>query len=151
MQPLIRLVRLPLGTRYAIQGMVHLARQSQPRAYCLLGDIARAGKLPKNFLSKIFQDLAHAGLLDSRKGRGGGYALARPAKNIRLMEIIEAVQDPFPEQSHCLLRPEACSADEPCVLHESVVGWEKLMAERLRITTLAQAAIGVRNKRRTRT
>jgi Rrf2 family iron-sulfur cluster assembly transcriptional regulator len=140
MQPNVRLVRLPLGTRYAIQGLVHLARQSQPRNYCLLEDVARAGKLPKNYLSKIFQDLARAGLLDSRKGRGGGYALARPAESIRLMEIIEAFQDPFPEQSHCLLRPGACSASEPCVLHESVIGWEKLMMERMRKTTLSEAA-----------
>lgn len=138
MQANVRLVRLPLGTRYAIQGMVLLAQQ-RPSQYCLLEDIAKAGKLPKNFLSKIFQDLTRAGLLESRKGRGGGYALARPAGKIRLMEIIEAVQDHFPEQSHCLLRPTACSTDKPCVLHESVVVWERLMTEKLQKTTLLDA------------
>lgn len=138
MQANVRLVRLPLGTRYAIQGMVYLARQARS-SYCLLEDVAKASKLPKNFLSKIFQDLTRAGLLESRKGRGGGYALARPADKIRLLEIIEASQDHFPEQSHCLLRPTACSEDKPCVLHESVVVWERLMKEKLKSTTLLQA------------
>lgn len=142
MQPNVRLVRLPLGTRYAIQGMVVLARQPQS-SYCLLEDVARAGKMPKNFLSKIFQDLVRAGLLESRKGRGGGYGLARSADSIRLMEIIEAVQDHFSEQSHCLLRPTACSQEKPCVLHESVLGWEKQMEEKLRSTTLKDAVEGL--------
>lgn len=143
MQENVRLVRLPLGTRYAIQGMVLLA-QKAPSQYCLLEDLAKAGKLPRNFLSKIFQDLARAGLLESRKGRGGGYALARPADKIRLLDIVEASQDRFPEQSHCLLRPAACSPSKPCVLHESVVGWEKLMKDTLRETTLAQAVEGAK-------
>lgn len=142
MQANVRLVRLPLSTRYAIQGMVVLASQPRP-GYRLLADIAKAGKFPKNFLSKIFQDLTRAGLLESRKGRGGGYALARAANDIRLMEIVEAVQDHFPEQSHCLLRPTACSTEKPCVLHESVVGWEKLMEEKLRSTTLRDAVEGL--------
>ncbi len=146
MQANIRLDRLPLGTRYAIQGMVVLARQ--PRSsYCLLEDVAKAGKMPRNFLSKVFQDLARAGLLQSRKGRGGGYGLARSADQIRLMEIIDAVQDHFPEQSHCLLRPEACSSDEPCVLHESVAGWEAQMTEKLKNTTLLEAVEGAGNRK----
>lgn len=147
MQANVRLVRLPLGTRYAIQGMVILARQ--PRSsYCLLQDVAKTGKMPKNFLSKIFQDLVRAGLLESRKGRGGGYGLARPAGHIHLMEIIDAVQDHFPEQSHCLLRPEACSSDTPCVLHESVAGWEAQMKEKLQNTTLMDAVKVARNPSR---
>ena len=141
MQANVRLVRLPLGTRYAIQGMVLLA-QKAPSQYCLLEDVAKAGKLPKNFLSKIFQDLTRAGLLESRKGRGGGYALARPAGKIRFMDIVEASQDLFPEQSHCLLRPAACSPSKPCVLHESVVAWENQMKEKLRNTTLQEAVEG---------
>ncbi len=146
MQANVRLVRLPLGTRYAIQGMVVLARQ--PRSsYCLLEDVAKAGKMPRNFLSKIFQDLVRAGLLESRKGRGGGYGLARSADNIRLMEIIDAIQDHFPEQSHCLLRPEACSSDAPCVLHESVAGWEAQMKQKLQNTTLLDALEGASNRK----
>lgn len=110
-------------------------------------EVAKAGKFPRNFLSKIFQDLARAGLLESRKGRGGGYALARAADKIRLMEIIEAVQDHFPEQSHCLLRPAACSPEKPCVLHESVVGWEKQMEEKLQSTTLKDAVEGLNDQK----
>ncbi|MDE2038453.1 MAG: Rrf2 family transcriptional regulator [Elusimicrobia bacterium] len=128
-----------MAARYAIQGMVHLALR-RDESYCLLEDVAKSGKLPKNFLSKIFQDLAQAGLLESRRGRGGGYALARSADKIRLMEIIRSIQDPFPEQSQCVLAPGACSDAKPCVLHESVVAWEELIRKRLEDTTLAEAA-----------
>ena len=146
MQPNVRLVRLPLGTRYAIQGMVYLARQPQP-SYCLLEDIAKAASLPKNYLSKIFQDLVRAGLLESRKGRGGGYGLVNSPDKIRLLEIVDAIQDHFPEQSHCVLSPSACSSDAPCVLHESVRIWENLMKLKLQSTTLLDAVNGANNRR----
>ena len=139
MQANIRLFRLPLAARYAIQGMVQLAYQSRDGEYALLEDIAKAAKLPRNFLSKIFQDLARAGFLKSRRGRGGGYALARSADKIRLLEIIGSIQDPFPEQSVCVLRPSSCTANQPCVLHESVVAWEELIRKRLEDTTLSEA------------
>jgi Rrf2 family protein len=119
--------------------MLHLAQQPEAGTYCLLEDIAEAGRLPKNFLSKIFQDLAQAGLLESRRGRGGGYALARPASQISLMDIIRPIQDPFPEQSQCVLRPGVCSESKPCVLHSSVVVWEELIRKRLEDTTLDEA------------
>lgn len=73
--------------------------------------------------------------------------MARAADKIRLMEIIDAVQDHFPEQSHCLLRPEACTSEEPCVLHESVAGWETQMTEKLKNTTLLEAAEGAVNRK----
>ncbi len=139
MQPNVRLFRLPLAARYAIQGMVYLARPRRSGAYCLLEDIAKAARLPKNFLSKIFQDLTQAGLLESRRGRGGGYALARPGDKIRLMDIIRSIQDPFPEQSECVLRPGSCTSLEPCVLHGSVAAWEELIKKRLEDTTLTEA------------
>ncbi|MBI3553403.1 MAG: Rrf2 family transcriptional regulator [Elusimicrobia bacterium] len=139
MQANVRLFRLPLAARYAIQGMVQLVRLQRNGSYSLLEDIAKAGRLPKNFLSKIFQDLTQAGLLESRRGRGGGYALAQPADKIHLMEIIESTHDPLPEQSVCVLRPGSCTAEEPCVLHGSVVAWEELIRKRLEDTTLAEA------------
>lgn len=142
MHPNIRLVRLPLGVRYAIQGMVLLAQKQKPGKYCLINEIAAAGNLPKNFLAKIFQDLARAGLVESRRGRGGGFGLAAPPNKIRLMEIIEAINDPVPEQVHCLLKPYECKGDEPCVLHQAVAAWEELMRNRLEQTTLAEAMAG---------
>jgi Rrf2 family protein len=120
--------------------MLQLAKRSSSGDYSLLEDVAKEGRLPKNFLAKIFQDLARAGLLESRRGRSGGYALARSADRITLMDIVASIQDPFPEQSHCVLRPGACTAESPCVLHDSVVKWEELIRKRLEETTLARAA-----------
>jgi Rrf2 family protein len=58
-------------------------------------DVARAIGAPEKFLLKILKPLASARLLHSVKGPRGGYRLARPAKDITLLEIVEAVDGPL--------------------------------------------------------
>lgn len=66
---------------------------------------ARAG-IPPAYLAKILRGLADAGLLSARRGRVGGYALARPARAIAALEVVEAVE-PIPRIERCPLgRPE---------------------------------------------
>ena len=52
---------------------------------------ARTGA-PANYLGKLLQQLSHEGLLTSRKGAGGGFALARPAESITLLDIVEPTE-----------------------------------------------------------
>jgi Rrf2 family protein len=94
--------------------MVHLAgKTDQP---VLSRDIARELSIPEHFLAKILQDLSKSRLLLSFKGRGGGFRLARPAGEIRLLEVIQAIDGPQFGQG-CLLGLPQCSDETPCPLH----------------------------------
>lgn len=109
-------MRLTKESEYALLGMAHLA--SQPAGSLVsLGRIAKSEGLPQTFLSKIFRKLARHRLLVSGRGRGRGYALARPAGTIAIREILEAVEGPMMLRQ-CLLWSGECSDDDPCPLHD---------------------------------
>ncbi len=78
---------------YAIRAAVELAAAGDTR---LKGDrIASAQNIPVKFLENILLELRHAGLVESRRGVEGGYWLARPATEIKLADVIRAVEGPL--------------------------------------------------------
>lgn len=76
-------------TEYALRVMTALAMS--PDNLVPTGSLAELTKIPSNYLAKVLQQLAGAGLVTGRRGVGGGYRLSRPAANIRLIEIIQTV------------------------------------------------------------
>jgi Rrf2 family protein len=78
-----------MKTKYAVCACLNLARMPQGKTI-FISELSREGHLPQKFLESILQDLRRVGLLTSRKGRSGGYALARPARQIKLGEIFRA-------------------------------------------------------------
>ncbi len=87
--------------KYGLKALVHLAGLPEGTS-ALSADIATANNIPKKFLDAIMLDLKNAGILRSRKGRGGGYALARPAKEIMVGEAIRVLDG--------ALAPIACAS-----------------------------------------
>ena len=85
-------------------------------------DLSESTRIPLHYLSKILRRLVVAGLLDSQKGQGGGFSLARPPEEIRFEDILLAV-DAYPEQGRCAFGWGNCSEVEPCPLHGS---WSRL-------------------------
>lgn len=75
---------------YALRAMVQLASQS-PGA-CTTKQIAAKTKVPGAYLAKVLQSMRRAGLVNSRRGVGGGVNLARPAGQISLLDVIDAVE-----------------------------------------------------------
>src|SRR5262245_65604677 len=71
-----------------------LARAGKERS-TMLREVSRATSISETFLSKIFQKLVRSGLIRSRRGFRGGFHLARPASQITLREVIEALQGPI--------------------------------------------------------
>jgi Rrf2 family protein len=69
--------------KYGLKAMVHLAGL-EPGAIAQVTEIAETNSISKKFLDHILTELKHAGLVYSKKGRGGGYALTRPANEIRV-------------------------------------------------------------------
>ncbi len=107
-------------TKYALRALSHLARH-QAAGPILIADLAAAERIPKKFLERILLDLKQRGILQSRKGRGGGYLLNRPPEAISIAEVVRAMDGPLapvscvsqtaysrcvecPDEGHCGIR-----------------------------------------------
>ncbi len=122
---------------YALRAMAVLA-ELPPGDSLRSGDLADQTGVPVHYLAKVMRRLVLAGLVRSRKGHGGGFALARPARKITFAEILSAA-DAAVEPGRCAFSWKRCDPKKPCPLHsvwsklqETVDGW----AQR---TTLASA------------
>ena len=78
------------STEYAIRSFVYLARIPDGE-FAMVRRIAQDEKIPAHFLAKILQDLTRKGLLRSNKGPSGGFSLRIPASQIRLLDLVEAI------------------------------------------------------------
>ena len=79
-------------------------------------DIADRQKIPRPFLAKIISQLCLAGLVTTHRGAGGGVALARPAAEITLLEVVEALEGPI-RLNRCTIRPDDCPRNSFCPVH----------------------------------
>jgi Rrf2 family protein len=80
--------------KYALRALLMLAEQPEADMV-MIGDIAERENVPRKFLEAILVDLRKRGLLDSRRGKYGGYRLAKPADAISFGEIIRIVDGPL--------------------------------------------------------
>jgi len=74
---------------YALRAVVYLATQKEGLASSHA--IAEATKVPQGYLSKVLKDLADAGIVNSQRGPGGGFSLAREADQLTVLEVVNAV------------------------------------------------------------
>jgi Rrf2 family iron-sulfur cluster assembly transcriptional regulator len=89
-------LRVTTRARYAIRALYDLAFHRRGQA-AQAKEIAAREQIPLRFLTQILQDLRKAGLVEARRGPGGGYALARPPDQITLADVLRAVQGALPE------------------------------------------------------
>lgn len=80
--------------KYGLKAMTHLAGVP-PGQTALIADIASANQIPKKFLDAILGDLRNAGFVHSKKGKGGGYMLARPPSEISVGDLVRALDGPL--------------------------------------------------------
>ena len=110
-------------TQYAFQALMYLA-ENQDKGPVLIAEIAAAKKIPLKFLENILLELRKAGILESKKGKGGGYFLNLPPSKIRLADIIRKIDGPI-AMLPCasLYFYERCSnCDEKnCGLHDTMI------------------------------
>jgi Rrf2 family protein len=85
-------VRTTAKADYAVRAAVELAAVG---GLANAEQIAQAQDIPLNFLENILRDLRRAGIVESRRGQAGGYALARPAEEISVADVIRAVEGPL--------------------------------------------------------
>src|SRR5260370_7143867 len=86
------------SAEYAIRSFVFLARIPDGK-FAMARHIAKEEQIPAHFLAKILQELTRKGLLRSSKGPSGGFCLRLPASQIRLLDLVEALDGPAFAQS----------------------------------------------------
>ncbi len=125
-------------SQYGLEGLIVLARQ--PRGtVMLLRQIAQAGQLPAGFLARTLQKLRRHRLVSSHRGAVRGYALARPAQEIRLREIFEAIEGPVVLR-RCIFPPRRAGDPHPCRLQSEWARVSATLQAMMDETTLAQVA-----------
>ncbi len=140
------------GAEYALHSLLILATQPESVS---VRDLATYQKIPERFLAKLFTRLKKAGLVESLEGISGGFALARPAGEIRVMEVLAAV-DPDRTlfacaeiRSQCALfdatAPEWATAGT-CRIHAFMLDAERVLQDFLASKTLADLACEFKRK-----
>jgi Rrf2 family iron-sulfur cluster assembly transcriptional regulator len=130
-------MRLSTRGRYAVMAMVELAARQQGAAPpapgkapppVSLAEIAAAQMLSLAYLEQLFGPLRRAGLVASARGPGGGYRLARPAAEIPIAAIVDAVDEPI-RATRCDEGAPGCVAGRRCITHDL---WAEL-GEQIRV------------------
>lgn len=119
---------------YALRAVVHLADQSP--AARTTEQIAEATLVPKPYLSKVIQGLCAAGILQSKRGVGGGVALVRSPAELTILDVVSAVE-PIARIRHCPLGLKA-HGTRLCPLHRRMDNALATVEAALGQTTLAE-------------
>jgi len=128
-------MKLTRGGEYGIRGVLYLARHDDGKI-SMLSAIAKAQDVPPRFLAKIFQALAKAGVVKSHRGAKGGFSLARPASEITIKDVIEAIEGPI-YLNVCLVGQGECSRDKICPVHAV---WEEAQEKMMSVLDRANFA-----------
>jgi len=135
-----RPVRITARVDYAVRAMVVLAAAPSP-APMKAESIAVAQGIPLYFLLKILADLRAAQLVTSRRGHAGGYALARPADEVAVADIIRVVEGPLADVHGT--SPEQLKFAPPATpLRDVWIATRAALRDVLEVTTLADIVAG---------
>ena len=134
-------MKISAATCYALQSLIQLARSDQPGPISA-SRLAR-GDIPRRFLGQVLHKLVENQVLISAAGVAGGYYLARPPRNITLLEIIEAVDGTFSITMACIPTLSPAAQNE---LMSKFAAASELVRDRFRSITLAQLASAAPDK-----
>jgi Rrf2 family protein len=129
--------------RYALRALLHLVEHANARPI-QLSDVAEKQAIPRKYLEFIMVDLKKAGLVNSRRGPGGGYVLARPAAEISFVEVIRAIDGPIAlvpcASENFYARCGDCHDEATCAIRRVMARVRESAVDILGNTSLADAA-----------
>ena len=135
--------------KYAIRAVTHMAGRENLEEPVSAAEIAAAEGIPPFYMAKVLQDLARADILDSLRGRGGGFVLRGPPKKLRVLDVLDAVEDIRRLTKECILGLDDCTDDAPCPLHVTWKRFRESLLGRLERLTVADLATELARKRKT--
>lgn len=139
-QQMTSLLRISEASSLALHTMAILAMS--PDRHLSTVELAVALRASEHTLAKVLQRLSRAELVDSLRGPSGGFVLGRPAEEIRLVQIVEAIEGQL-HLSPCLLEVSLCASGE-CILGDLVGSINQQVVKHLNETSLAHLAVSVR-------
>lgn len=120
-------------TDYAVKALLYISKKKPERIS--VSELVRELHIPKPFLRKTLQTLNREGVLNSFKGKGGGFVLAMPPVEILLARLIEIFQKPV-KLTECIFREKICSDIGTCPLKKKIDQIEQHVISELESITI---------------
>jgi Rrf2 family protein len=133
------LMQIPRRVDYGLRAVIYLSNRD-PEKCCPIAEIAKQQRVPRKFLEKIVQDLIRSGLIKSKRGSSGGYTLARPAEDISLFDVIQAIEGPLAVNA-CLDEHLGCDQSPSCTMQGVWSDVQRKITEMLTQTTIADLTL----------
>ena len=134
------MTNLSRKARYALRALYALSAE-EARGPVLIADLAEREKIPHKFLETILLELKNAGVLKSKKGKGGGYSLARSPEQITMGQVIRIIDGPLAPipcvSENAFVRCEECVDEATCGTRQVMKKVRDAIAAILDSTTLA--------------
>ena len=111
-----------------LQAVLFLSTQKEGKLFNAL-EVSKEVKQPKEFVSKMLQILTASGIVGSKKGKNGGFYLGKDPKEIKLIDIVVAI-DGLDVFNNCVLGFPGCSVNKPCPVHNK---WGVIRDEALKM------------------
>jgi Rrf2 family protein len=134
------------SAEYAFRAFVHLAQVPEGK-FAMVKNIAEEENIPAHFLAKILQQLARKGLLRSSKGPTGGFSMRLDPSEVKLLDIVEALDGLAPYQQ-CASGLAECNDEMPCSMHDSWVSLRSRIMDYLGRNTIADLVKALEQKRK---
>lgn len=132
-------MRLTSFTDFGLRMLMRMA--GDPGRGFSTAELAGELHLSRNHLAKIMQHMSRAGVIDTRRGSGGGAVLARPAAEVRLGDVVRLLEDGQPLVECFGTDAGTCSIDGRCRLKARLKSAEAAFLEDLNRSTLADIAL----------
>jgi Rrf2 family protein len=130
--------------KYGMKALLRLALEAQ-RGPIHIEELSRRERIPKKFLEAILLDLKHRGIVQSRKGKGGGYFLGRKPRHITLGEVVRVLDGPLAAvpcvSQTAYLRCDDCADEDVCAVRLAMKDVRDATARILDRTTLVAANV----------
>jgi Rrf2 family protein len=127
-------------TKYALNALVHLTKQ-RDKGPVLISQIAESEKIPQKFLEAILLDLKRAGILGSKKGKGGGYYLIKSPDMVSVADIMRLFDGPIALLPCVTYRYyekcEECKDEETCGIRDAFLELRNTSVQMLKGNTLS--------------
>jgi Rrf2 family protein len=123
-------------SQYAIRVLVYILKYGKERL-CSAKEISEKLNIPYKFLTRIMLELVNHCLIESIKGRDGGYRLIKEASSIRVLDVLELFND-VDDKVQCILGIGQCDCQNKCAMHDQWVVPRDMIHNMYSNTTLDQ-------------
>jgi len=129
---------ISLTGQYALRALIYMAQNAGK--WPILGkEIAHRAEIPPKYLSAILSTLVRVGVLESTRGKNGGFRMVRPPEEIMLIDALESFEQL--DRRRCPFGNQECTGRDPCVAHDRWKEVVTFLEEFLKNTSIQDVAI----------